>query len=218
MNHPAGFGPDEFQAATNVSRETLQRLRIFAELLLRWQSDLNLVSASTLPDLWQRHMLDSAQLVDLAPKGARRWLDLGSGAGFPGLVIAILKSEEPGFEMHLTERLAKKCAFLTEAGKATGAPVTVHHGRIETLSPLQAEVITARACAPLDRLLAYFERHRAPGAVALFAKGRTALEELTRARASWRLDCDVLPSRTSSDGQILRIRSAERRQNGRDHD
>jgi 16S rRNA (guanine527-N7)-methyltransferase len=211
MNEAASFGPDEFQRSANVSRETLQRLCAYADLLQSWQGELNLIAQSTLTDLWHRHMLDSAQLVDLAPAAARRWLDLGSGAGFPGLVIAILRSSETGFEMHLTERLAKKCAFLSAAAQATAAPAIVHHERIERLSTLGAEVITARACAPLPRLLDHYERHRAPGGIALFAKGRNALEELTHAEGAWRLDLDVLPSRTSSDGRILRIRSAERR-------
>jgi len=106
------FGAEEFQRATDVSRETLERLKAFANLLIRRQSRLNLIAESTLPTLWERHMLDSAQFAGLAPAAAHRWMDFGSGAGFPGLVIAILRSDEAGFEMHLTERLAAKCAFL----------------------------------------------------------------------------------------------------------
>jgi 16S rRNA (guanine527-N7)-methyltransferase len=205
------FGPAAFRQAMNVSRETLARLEAYAALLIRHQAKLNLVAASTLPDLWHRHMLDSAQLAGLAPTVARHWVDFGSGAGFPGLVVAIMKSGEPGFVMHLTERLAAKCAFLDEVIKETGAPVIVHRGRIEALDPLAGQVITARACAPLIELLPLFVRHRAADGIGLFAKGRNASQELTQAGGLWRLDLDTLPSRTGSGGQILRIRSAERR-------
>ena len=209
-----GFGADQFQLATNVSRETMDRLKLYAEILLRWQSKLNLVAESTLAELWHRHFFDSAQLIDLAPDGARRWADLGSGAGFPGLVIAILRSGSPGFEMHLTERIARKAEFLREVIRETKAPAEVHFGRIEAIKPLGAEVLTARACAPLPQLLEYYQRHTAPGGLALFAKGRNVAEELTRVEAAWTLDVEMLPSRTGGGGQILRIRSAQRRPNG----
>jgi len=125
-----------------------------------------------------------------------------------------MRSGEPGFEMHLTERLARKCEFLNEVVRKTEAPVTVHHGPIEWIEPLSVEVVTARACAPLSQLLPYYQRHSAPGCVALFAKGRNVSEELTQANRTWRLDVDMLPSRTGSGGQILRIRSAKQRSNG----
>ena len=205
------FGPEQFQAATNVSRETLDRLVLYAELLLRWQSKLNLIAESTIPDLWHRHMLDSAQLIDLAPIQAKHWADLGSGAGFPGLVIAILKGQEPSFRMHLTERIARKAEFLREVIREANAPAEVHFGRIEAITPLNAEIVTARACAPLPQLLQYYQRHSAPGGMALFAKGRNAAEELTQAGVDWTLDVEMLPSRTGGGGQILRIRSAQRR-------
>ena len=208
------FGPEQFQAATHVSRETLDRLRLYADALLRWQSRLNLVAESTVPELWHRHFFDSAQLVDLAPAEARRWADLGSGAGFPGLVIAILKEGNAGFEMHLTERIARKAEFLREVIRETKAPAEVHFGRIEAFKPLEAEVVTARACAPLARLLEYYQRHSVPAGLALFAKGRNVVEELTHAEADWTLDAELIPSRTGGGGQILRVRSAQRRPNG----
>jgi 16S rRNA (guanine527-N7)-methyltransferase len=208
------FGPEQFQAATNVSRETLEPLKAYAELLLSWQAKLNLISTSSALELWHRHFLDSAQFVDLAPSEARRWADLGSGAGFPGLVVAILKRDAPGFEMHLTERIARKCDFLREVIRATGAPAVVHFGRLETIPPLRAEVVSARACAPLPKLLEYFQRHKAPNGIGLFAKGRTLTEELTRAEADWTLDFERHPSRTGSGGQILLIRSAKHRHHG----
>jgi len=208
------FGAEQLQVTTNVSRETLDRLKLYADILLRWQSRLNLIAESTVPEMWHRHFFDSAQLVDLAPAEAQRWADLGSGAGFPGLVIAILKSGSPGFEMHLTERLARKAEFLREVIRETNALAEVHFGRIEAIKPLNAEVVTARACAPLPQLLEYYQRHSAPSGLALFAKGRNAGEELTRAEADWTLDVEKLPSRTDGGGQILRIRSAQRRSNG----
>ncbi len=210
----ATFGPEQFQAATNVSRETLDRLKIYADLLLRWQARLNLVSTSSALELWHRHFLDSAQFIDLAPQDALRWVDLGSGAGFPGLVVAILKRGAPGFQMHLVERIARKCDFLREVICATETTAQVHFGRLEAIEPLKGEVVTARACAPLPQLLEYFQRHKAPGGIGIFAKGRNLTEELTRAEADWTLDFDRHPSRTGGGGQLLLIRSAQRHQNG----
>ena len=208
------FTPEQFQAATNVSRETLDRLTTYADILRQWQSRLNLIAGSTMPALWHRHFLDSAQLIAFAQPEARRWTDLGSGAGFPGLVVAILMAGSPGFEMHLTERIARKAEFLREVIRATNAPAQVHFGRIEAIGPLNSDVVTARACAPLPRLLEYFQRHRAAEGIGLFAKGRNVGEELTRAEAAWTLGIERLPSRTGGGGEILRIRSAQRRQNG----
>jgi 16S rRNA (guanine527-N7)-methyltransferase len=204
------FGARAFQAETGVSRETLERLETFEALLRDWQTKLNLVAASTLDDVWHRHFYDSAQIEPLAPPGASKWLDFGSGAGFPGLVIAILRRDTPDFEMHLTERLARKCDFLRAVAEAVGVPVKVHHGKIENLQPIQADIVSARACAPLQQLLEFYQRHAAPGAIGLFAKGRSLPEELTQANRTWRLDYDSQPSRTSSEGQILRVRSAVR--------
>lgn len=199
------------QEALGVSRETLDRLSDYVALLERWQAKMNLVAGGGLADVWHRHILDSAQLIELAPLEARRWADFGSGAGFPGLILAILKAGEPGFEMRLVESNARKCAFLREAARITGAPARIHHGRIEEIAPLAGEVITARACAELADLLGFFERHRAPGGIALLLKGRNLAQELTRARAGWTLQAETLPSRTGAGGQILRVRSANRR-------
>jgi 16S rRNA (guanine527-N7)-methyltransferase len=215
MSAPERFGPAEFQAATDVSRETLERLMVFVDLLQRWQERLNLIAASTVPAVWHRHVLDSAQLAVLAPATARRWVDLGAGGGFPGVVIAILKTGEPGFEMHLIERIARKCEFLAAAARATAAPITVHKGQIAEVEPVSADVVAARACAPLAQLLPMYLRHRAPTGLGLFAKGRSAVQELTQVEALWTLGRDILPSRTDSDSRILRIRSAQKRSDGR---
>jgi len=210
----AVFGPEEFRAATNVSRETVERLTAFVAILAKWQAKTNLVGPGELSDLWRRHILDSAQLVELAPGTAKVWADLGSGAGFPGLVLAVLLRERPQFHMHLVESNARKAAFLRESVRITGAPATIHDARIESLAPLQAEIVTARALARLPELLDFFDRHRAPAGIGLFFKGKDLSDELTAAARSWSLKAESLPSRTGSGGQILRITSAERRANG----
>ena len=149
-------GPEQFAEASKVPRETIHRLICYADLLAEWRARANLVSAKTLPDLWDRHFADSAQILHLAPE-ASTWLDLGSGAGFPGLVIAILQANHANFRMHLVEATAKKCAFLAEVARATTAPVEIHCMRIEELSKtatsLKPEIVTARALAPLPHLV-----------------------------------------------------------------
>ena len=138
------MGPIEFQAKSGVSRETLERLTIYADLLVKWQAKINLVGPETLADLWSRHMLDSAQLFPLIRPDAKRLVDLGSGAGFPGLVLGVMGAPD----VHLVESDARKCAFLREAARLTGTTVTIHNKRIEQVAPLGADVVTARALAP----------------------------------------------------------------------
>ena len=205
------FGPEEFRATTNVSRETMDRLSAYAHLLANWQAKTNLLGPSELRHLWQRHMLDSAQLADLAPAQAKIWADLGSGAGFPGVVLAVMLNERSGFHIHLVESNARKAAFLRESVRITGAPATIHNARAEELAPLLAEVVTARALAPLPELLDFFERHGGHDSSALFLKGKGVDTELTAAGNAWSLDAELLPSATGSGGQIVRIRSAKRR-------
>ena len=190
-----------FQAAADVSRETRQRLEAYAALLTRWQKAINLVSATTLPDIWRRHMLDSAQLRPLIPAGARCVVDLGSGAGFPGLVLAILGV--PG--VNLIESDARKATFLREAARVTGASVTVHATRIETVEDLAADVVTARAFAPLDRLLAQASRFWTANTLGLFLKGQDIDAELTAAAKCWRFRAERLPSRSDPSGVVLRV-------------
>lgn len=201
---------DDFAAAFPVSHETVARLKTYAELLQHWQRVVNLVGPDTMPDLWHRHFADCAQLRDLAP-GARTWLDLGAGAGFPGLVIAVLLANQNGAMVHLVESNARKCAFLHEVARATGAPVTIHHARIETLEfgrdiPIP-EVVTARALAPLERLLELAHPFWAPTTQALFPKGRRVESELTAARRRWRFDVQLHASRTDPHGRIVGLRT-----------
>ena len=184
---------------TGVSRETLARLARHLELLGRWQKRINLVGPATLADPWRRHVLDSAQLAPFIPPG-RRIADIGSGAGFPGLVLAILR----GGPVDLIESDARKAAFLHEAVRATGAPARVHNARAESLA-LTADVVTARACAPLDRLLELALPLLAPGGRCVFPKGARAGEELDAARARWRMTARRHPSLSAPDGAILEL-------------
>lgn len=210
----AGFGPEEFRARTNVSRETLDRLKTYAALLAEWQARMNLLAAGEAEDLWWRHMFDSAQLVPLAPESAARWADLGSGAGFPGLVLALMLADRPGMHMSLVESNARKAAFLRESVRITGAPASVLNARAEELAPLNADAVTARALSPLPELLEFLERHCSPEGIGLFLKGKDVARELTAARKAWTFAVDLLPSQTDLGGTILRIASAARLSDG----
>ena len=201
-------GPVSFAEVLKVPRETIHRLERYAELLGHWQKTVNLVAPSTLASLWSRHFADSAQLLNLAPD-ARLWLDLGSGAGFPGLVIAILGSGTPGFHMHLAEVNAKKCAFLGEVARATNAPVEIHPVRIEDFAAsadtIRPDIVSARALAPLPRLLGLAAPFFGAETRGLFLKGREAEEEVKAARAEWNADFRLHPSLTSRDGKIVEV-------------
>lgn len=199
-----------FQGATNVSRETLDRLQIYANLLEKWQKAINLVGPDTLPDLWRRHFLDSAQLHPLIPPECRRVVDFGSGAGFPGLVLALMGDRE----VHLIESDARKIAFLREAARLTEAPVVLHHGRIEQIQPFPVDVVTARALAPIATLLGYTEPYLAlsPGGSCrcLFHKGRSAEQELTDAKKLWNMKATPVPSSAGGEGVILILEGIHR--------
>jgi 16S rRNA (guanine527-N7)-methyltransferase len=197
--------PEAFAELTNVSRETLKRFQAYAELLTKWQGAINLVAPNSLRDLWRRHMLDSTQLFACLPAKCRNLVDLGSGAGFPGLVLAILGVPE----VHLIESDAKKAIFLVEAARAAGlVPGTnpvIHRGRIEEMPGWTADVVTARACAPLDRLLELAERFIGPDTICLFPKGERVADELTLAGKQWRMEVKSLPSISDPSGKILRL-------------
>jgi len=198
-------------ALVPVSRETEARLDIFVETLLRWQSKINLIAPSTLPELWTRHVADSLQLLNLAPQ-ASVWADLGSGGGFPGIPIACALAGQTGARVHLVESNGKKAAFLRAAVKATAAPAVVHHVRIEKFGETCAEavqVVTARALAPLKTLCVQAFPFVAKGAIALFPKGQDVEAELTDAAKYWRLQASRVPSRTSPDGSVVVIRALE---------
>jgi 16S rRNA (guanine527-N7)-methyltransferase len=189
-----------------VSRETLDRLRTYLDLLQRWQKTINLVGPATLADPWRRHILDSGQLWRLWPRDARRLVDLGSGAGLPGLILAIMGAPET----HLIESDRRKASFLREAARACGVSVTVHTARIEEVPPLAADLVTARALAPLADLLRLAERHLQPRTVCLFLKGRTAETELTEAKESWTMTTGREPSLSDPESQVLIISEIRR--------
>ena len=196
-------------ALTPVSRETEERLDRYVELLLNWQSKINLLSPSTLPELWTRHVADSLQLIPLAPQ-ARIWADLGSGGGFPGLPIAL--AGEAGTRVHLIESNGKKAAFLREAVRVTGARAVVHQERAEKFGESCAEsvhVVTARAVAPLKTLCDQSFPLLRLGAIGMFPKGQDVDVELTHAAKYWRLDASKVPSKTSPAGSIVVVRSLE---------
>ena len=192
-------------ALPGVSRETADRLAAFAELLQRWQRRINLVGPASLGALWRRHIDDSAQLHPLLPKGARTLVDLGSGAGFPGLVLAVLGVPD----VHLIESDQRKAAFLREAARVTGVRVTVHASRAETVAPFGADAVTARALAPLVRLLPLARRFARPDTVILLPKGQDVDRELTEATKSGIISPkrppERLASRTDPAATILRF-------------
>lgn len=196
----APLSPEDFQAATDVSRETLAKLATYAERLSHWQRRINLVGPSTLDDIWRRHFLDSAQLAPLVPDGASSLVDLGSGAGFPGLVLAIMGVAS----VELIESNQRKCAFLAEVARRTETTVKITNQRIEAREPANASVVTARACAPLDRLLPWIARHLAPDGTALIHKGAKLDEELTAVDKAWTMTTRILPG--AADGVILEIK------------
>jgi len=208
---PEPLTAEGFRAETNVSRETLSRLEGYAHLLRKWNRAINLVSSDSLRDQWRRHFLDSAQLWSLLPPpGARPrvLVDLGSGAGFPGLVLAILGAGA----VHLIESDQRKAAFLRETARETGTDVTIHDCRIEDVPAFSADVVTARAFAPLPRLLAAAAPFLRPataedsGGMGLFLKGRSLQRELTDSLGKWKMQFDLHPSRTDPTAQILRLR------------
>ncbi|GBU17464.1 MULTISPECIES: 16S rRNA (guanine(527)-N(7))-methyltransferase RsmG [Methylobacterium] len=193
-------------AEYGVSRETAARLDIYVAQLRRWQRVKNLVGPATLDEVWTRHIADALQLLALAPE-ARSWLDLGSGAGIPGLVLAIAGAERSGLEVELVESNGRKCAFLTETARLCGAPARISNARIETLIAARSgvEIVCARALAPLAQLLAWTEPLLKSGTTGLFLKGRDVDAELTDAAREWRFTVDLLSSRTDSAARIARV-------------
>ena len=201
--------PRDFAAQVSVSRETLVRLEAFVALLHKWQPKLNLVGASTLPDLWNRHMLDSAQVFAALPPG--QILDAGTGAGFPGMVLAIMaKDDDERGPVHLVESDGRKCAFLTEVVAATEAKAIIHNRRVEEMPPFPVASVVARALAPLDRLLPLVEKFLTPEAHGFFLKGRGAHEELTEARKDWKFVVERIQSVTDPTGVILHLTEVRR--------
>lgn len=203
--------PESFQRTFEISRETLDRLKTYAQLLVRWQKAINLVAPSTLSDLWHRHFADSAQLWRYRPPEARVWLDIGSGAGFPGLVLAILGAEAGATHHILIESDSRKAAFLREVGRETGITVDILGMRIEnpqTCAKVSAvDCITARALAPLPRLLEMSAPYFSPSTLGLFLKGRDVAVEIEQAAESWRFAYELKPSVTDRDARVVLLKA-----------
>jgi 16S rRNA (guanine527-N7)-methyltransferase len=224
MTHPAPDavplppikGPDDFVRAFDVSRETIDQLKIYASLLGQWQPRINLVANATLADVWHRHLADSAQIVRLAPS-AKSWLDLGSGAGFPGLVVAIMM-KPVGTRVTLVESDKRKCAFLAEVARQTGVAVEIRPARIEQTATQgmlgQVDVVSARALAPLARLIPLSLPFFRDDTVGIFPKGRGAESEVAEALAAWTFDVEMVPSLTDEEAQVVVIRRPRARTEG----
>ena len=193
-------------AGLDVSRETNERLQIYAKLLRTWNPKINLVAPSTIYDLWSRHFADSAQLYALAPEGFDHWVDFGSGGGFPGLVIAILAQERTGTSrVTLIESDARKCAFLRTVLRETGVAATVITKRIEAVQPLSTSVVSARALAPLSKLLEFAHLHLSETGVALLQKGQNWEKEMPDAKSAWQFSYRIDKSVVDENSVILSV-------------
>lgn len=190
----------------SVSRETLERLKAYEASLHEWQKKFNLVSNASLEDAWNRHFLDSMQLFNFIPKTARSLCDFGSGAGFPGMVLAIMAKEKtPYLKVSLIESIKKKTLYLNEVNKITEANAVIINDRIENIPPQSFDVITSRAMASLKDLLNYTKKFFGKNTVCIFPKGKSYAEEIAEAEKFWKFDCKIVPSEMSSEGVILII-------------
>ena len=200
--------PAEFQALTGASHSQIADLKTFAVRLAEANAVMNLVGPDTIPDVWNRHYWDSAQLLQLAPD-ARTWADLGAGAGFPGVVLAILLKDVPEGHVWLIDSLGKRCRFLQAVVDELNLPATVINGRAEAQA-LKVDVVTARAVAPMEKLLGYAQPYLQRGAHGLFLKGEKAELEVAEARRVWQFDCDLSVSHSDPRGRIVSVRSLRR--------
>lgn len=197
-----------FRARANASAEQIADLEAFRLRLVEANTVMNLVGPDSLPDFWNRHVWDSAQLLDLAPE-AKTWADLGAGAGFPGLVLSIMLKGRDGAHVWLIDSLAKRCRFLREVVDALSLPATVTVGRAEAQS-VMCDIVTARAVAPMEKLLGYAQPYFQRGAQGLFLKGERAESELIEARKYWHFEAELAPSQSDVRGRIVTIRSLRR--------
>ena len=200
--------PSEFQALTGATDEQIADLKRFIDRLAEANAVMNLIGPDTLPDVWSRHIRDSAQLLELAPE-AKTWADLGAGAGFPGVVLAVLLKGRPGAHVWLIDSLGKRCRFLQEIVSELALPATVINGRAEEQT-LRVDVVTARAVAPMEKLLGYAQPYLQRGAQGLFLKGEKAEAELIEARKVWHFENDLSVSRSDPRGRIVSVRSLRR--------
>lgn len=195
----------------DVSRETLEKLYAYEALVLKWTKAINLISPATTREAWSRHVVDSAQIFPLLEGAGNRWLDIGSGAGFPAIVLAILSEQtKPDRKFTLLESDQRKCTFLRTVARELTLAVDVVPARLEDAPPHNADVLTARALASLDRLLEAAETHLSPGGVCLFPKGKTADEEMEAARGRWAFDLVKTPSITDPEASLLKVERISR--------
>lgn len=195
-----------FQRVHDVSRETIQKFEIYSAVLEKWNKNINLVSKSTLSEKWRRHFSDSAQIFDYIPEKAFSLTDLGSGGGFPGLVLAIIASEKrPNFQVRLIEADNRKCAFLSEVIRKLNLNATLENERIELAKSQKSDIVTARALAPLKKLLNYVTYHQNTSTVIFLPKGSNYKAEISEARKRWSFDLDEIASKTDPEGAILKI-------------
>lgn len=199
---------EAFRAATGATAAQVADVQAFAGILADWNQRMNLVGPSAMDQFWPRHAWDSAQLLRHAPE-ARTFADLGAGAGFPGLILAIMLKGVPGAHVHLVESMAKRCRFLNEVVKTLDLPASVHNARAEDLD-LTVDIVTARACAPLPRLLGYARPYLKRGATAMFLKGQDVVAELDEATKSWKFQSHLRPSLSSPASHILVVEGAVR--------
>ncbi len=197
---------DDLNRHVPVSRETFDRLSLYHDLLLKWQAKINLISSDTIANAWHRHFLDALQIFPLIDI-EKKIVDLGSGGGFPGMVLAIAGAKH----MHLVESDTKKILFLREVARITNTAVSLHHGRIEETLTTHADIITSRACSPLESLLSLASGYVSHETICLFHKGKNFAKELEDAKLHWHFSCDVIPSVTDSQSAILRLTSIQKR-------
>lgn len=205
--NPPPLSPQDLKEMTGISDESLERLEAYIWLLEKWQKHINLVGGKSLKDVWRRHVLDSAQLLPLIPSGTKTVLDMGSGGGFPGMVLAILGD----FQVHLVESDGRKCAFLNEANRAVDGKAVVHNCRIENMNIFNADYVTARGCANIPKLLEYAYPFIESGGKCLFLKGQKAQEELTKSAKLWKMSVQYIQSISDSSGAILKLEGISRR-------
>ncbi len=204
----------KFIETFNVSRETMERLQIYAQLLIKWQRRINLVGPATIETLWLRHFADSLELSEHAPSRAEKWLDVGTGAGFPGLVLAIC-GQDKNIQVDLVESNAKKCAFLREVARCTKAQVIVHNCRIESIDSqaiqdMSPDIVTARALAPLDQLLNLTEIPLKSGAVGVFPRGQDIEDDLTACAKYWKMRTEIVERKYGLPGKVLVVHECVR--------
>jgi len=205
----------EFARTFDVSRETMERLTVYADMLTKWQRRINLVGPATIEVLWTRHFADSLELGHHAPSGAKNWLDIGTGAGFPGMVIATC-GQQKNLQVNLVEANVRKCAFLREVSRRIKAPVTIHNCRIEAIDSqaiqtMALDVVTARALAPLDLLLKLAQKPLECGAVGIFPRGQDVEDELTASTKCWKIEAEIVERSFGLPGKILVVHKCVRK-------